>query len=109
MSVKPIVLRERAHLDIDEAVEHYLVEAGPAIALDLLDALEVILHQISEQPASGSPRYALELGIPRLRFWPTGNFPYLVFYVENEVEVEVWRVLHGSRDIPAWVRELREA
>jgi len=84
----PVVLRERAHRDIDEAVEHYLAEAGPAVTLDFVDALEGALRQISEQPR---------------------KFPYLVFYVETAVEVDVWRVLHGSRDIPACVREPREA
>lgn len=103
MSGKPVILRERALRDIDEAVEHYLAEAGPAVALDLVDALEGILRQISEQPASGSPRYAHELDIPSLRFRPIGKFPYLVFYVERAVEIEVWRVLHGSQDIPAWL------
>ena len=109
MSGKPGVLRERAHRDIDEAGEHHLAEAGPAVKLDFVDALEGALRQISEQPTSDSPRYTHELDIPSLRFRPTGKFPYLVFYVERAAEVEVWRVLHGSRDIPAWVRELHEA
>ncbi len=109
MSGKPGVLRERAHRDIDEAGEHHLAEAGPAVKLDFVDALEGALRQISEQPTSDSPRYTHELDIPSLRFRPTGKFPYLVFYVERAAEVEVWRVLQGSRDIPAWVRELHEA
>ena len=104
MSGKPVVLRARALRDIDEAVEHYLAEAGAAVALDLVNALEGALRQISEHPTSGSPRYAHELDIPSLRFRPTGKFPYLVFYVETALEVDVWRVLHGSRDIPAWLR-----
>ena len=28
-----------------------------------------------------------------------------VFYVEREADIDVWRVLHGARDIPAWLRE----
>ena len=52
----------------------------------------------------GSPRYADELDIPGLRFRSAGKFPYLVFYVETEAEIDVWRVLHGARDIPAWMR-----
>ena len=108
MSGKPVVLRERARRDIDEAVEHYLAEAGPSVALAFIDALEDAFRLIGEQPAAGSPRYAHELDIPGLRFRPTGKFPYLVFHVEGEAEVEVWRVLHGTRDIPAWMREPRE-
>ena len=108
MSGKPVVLRERARRDIDEAVEHYLAEAGPAVALAFINALEDAFRLIGEQPAAGSPRYAHELDIPGLRFRPMGKFPYLVFHVGGEAEVDVWRVLHGARDIPAWMREPRE-
>ena len=103
MSGKPVVLRERARRDIDEAIEHYLSEAGPALAPDFIDALDDTRRQIGERPASGSPRHAHELDIPGLRFQSVGRFPYLVFYVEKEAEIDVWRVLHGARDIPAWM------
>jgi plasmid stabilization system protein ParE len=32
------------------------------------------------------------------------GFPYLIFYVERESELDVWRMLHGQRDIPAWLQ-----
>ena len=104
MTAKPVTLHERAQRDIDEAIDHYLVEAGQALALSFIDALESTLRLISEQPESGSPRYAHELDIPGLRFQSTGRFPYLVFYAERATEVDVWRVLHAARDIPAWMR-----
>ena len=31
------------------------------------------------------------------------RFPYLIFYFERDDCVDVWRVLHGQRDIPAWM------
>ena len=108
MSGKPVVLRERARRDIDGADEHQLAEAGPAVAPAFVDALEDALRLVGEQPAAGSPRYAHELDVPGLRFRPMGEFPYLVFHVEGKAEVDVWRVLHGARDIPAWMREPRE-
>ena len=108
MSGKPVILRERAQRDVDEAIEHYLAEAGPAVALAFIDAVEDTRRRIGEQPAAGSPRLAHELNIPDLRFRPAEKFPYLVFYVERETEIDVWRVLHGARDIPAWMREPRE-
>ena len=107
MSGKPVVLRERARRDIDEAVEHYLAEAGPVVALAFVDALEDTRRHIGEQPARGSPRYAHELDIPGLRVQSAGKFPYLVFDVEREAEIDVWRVLHAARDIPAWMGEPR--
>ena len=104
MSGKPVVLRERTRRDIDEAIEHDLSEAGPAAALDFVNALEETCRRIGERPASGSPRHAHELDLPGLRFKSVGKFPYLVFYVEREADIDVWRVLHGARDIPAWMR-----
>ena len=105
MSGKPVVLRERARRDVDEVVEYYLSEAGVADTLAFIDALEVSLRQVGEHPAAGSSRYAHELDLPDLRFRTVGKFPYLVFYVEQEAEIDVWRVLHGARDIAAWLRE----
>ena len=108
MSGKPVVLRERAQRDVDEAVGHYLTEAATAVALDFIDALEDACRQIGARPATGSPRYAHELDIPGLRFRTVKRFPYMVFYVERAAEIDVWRVLHGARDIPAWMQESRE-
>ena len=54
---------------------------------------------------AGSPRFSYELGLPGLRAYALQRFPYLVFYVEREDFVDVWRVLHGHRDIPAWLSE----
>ena len=73
-----------------------------------IDALQVSLRQISDHPAAGSSRYAHELNLPGLRSRTVGKFPYLVFYIEHTVELDVWRILHGARDIPAWMREPRE-
>ena len=109
MSGKRVVLRERARRDVDEAMEHYLNEAGPALALAFIDALEDAFRGIGERPAAGSPRYAHELDIPDLRFRPAGKFPYLIFYVETGSEIDVWRVLHGARDIPEWMGEAGDA
>jgi len=108
VKLKPVVPRVRAERDVDEALAHYLSEASGRAALRFIDALERAYAQIGRHPASGSPRYARELSIPGLRFRPLRRFPYLVFYVEREDHVDVWRVLHGRRDIPSWLQEPRE-
>jgi len=102
---KSVVLRERARHDIDGAVAHYLTEAGSVVALAFVDAVEDALRRVGERPGAGSPRFAHELDIPELRFLAAGKFPYLVFYVERDAEVDVWRILHGARDVPVWMRE----
>ena len=47
-----------------------------------------------------------ELNLPGLRFWPLTRYPHLVFYVERPDHIDVWRVLHGTRDIPQWMVEV---
>lgn len=105
MTSKTVVLRERALRDIDDAVAYYLDAAGAKVALGFVDALERACRHLSTHPGIGSPRYAHELDLPDLRCWPLQRFPYLIFYVEGENGVDVWRVLHAERDIPAWLRE----
>ena len=94
MSNKPLILRERAKQDIDDAIEHYLAEAGESVALEFINAVERTRHRIGAHPGSGSPRYAHDLDIPGLRFHVAEKFPYLIFYIEREREIDVWRVLH---------------
>ncbi len=100
----PVVPRERAHRDIEEAIGHYLEEGAGEAALGFIDALERAFTQIGRHPESGSTRFAHELNLPGLRSWPLKHFPYLVFYVFREARVDVWRILHSNRDIPNWLQ-----
>ncbi|MCC6610393.1 MAG: type II toxin-antitoxin system RelE/ParE family toxin [Burkholderiales bacterium] len=103
MKIKPAVLRERAGRDVQEAIDYYLGEGAPQAASGFVDALEQALQHIEHHAATGSPRYAHELDLPGLRCWQLKGYPYLVFYVERDDHVDVWRVLHASCDIPAWM------
>ena len=103
--MKAVVPREQAIRDVDDAITYYLDEAAEQAALGFVDALEQAYSHIGRHPATGSPRYAHELNLPSLRSWPLTHFPYLVFYIELPDRVDVWRVLHEQRDIPAWMRE----
>ncbi len=98
------MLRARADLDIVEAIDHYLTESTAAAA-GFVDAVEEALTHIRRAPDSGSPRWSHELRIPGLRSWPCGRYPQIVFYMPLPQRVEVWRVLQGSRDIPARLGE----
>lgn len=105
MKTKPVVPREQARQDVDQALAYYLDEAAEQVAFGFIDALARAYAHIGRHPATGSPRYAHELNLPGLCSWPLTRYPYLVFYVEREDHVDVWRVLHGQRDIPAWLRQ----
>lgn len=103
MKVKPVVARELANNDIDEIIAYYLGESAEQAAYGFIDALEDAYAHIGRHPATGSPRYAHELNLPGLRFWPVTRYPHIVFYLERPDHIDVWRVLHGTRDIPQWM------
>ena len=105
MKAKAVVPREQANRDVEEAVAYYLSEGAANAASGFIDALAQAYAHIGRHPATGSPRYAHELNLPGLRFWPLARYPHLVFYIERTDHVDVWRVLHGQRDIPAWMHE----
>lgn len=105
MSAKPVVPRARAVRDAEDAVDFYAAEAGERVALRFVDALEAAYLAIGRHPSAGSPRYAHELDLPGLRSRLLRRFPFVVFYVERPDHVDVWRVLHAERDIPASLQE----
>ena len=105
MTSKPVIPREHAEQDVDEAIDHYLSEDAPEAALGFIDALEQGYRHIGGHPDTGSSRYASELSLPGLRFWRSKKYPHLVFYVERRNHIDVWRVLHGTRDIPSSMQD----
>ena len=105
MTGKPVVPREQANRDVDAGITFYLDDDARSAALGLIDAIEEAYGLISRNPAIGSPRYAHELNLPGLRVWGLNRYPFLVFYVEQPDHIDVWRVLHAQRDIPAWLQQ----
>ena len=103
MTGKPVIPRERAKLDAEDAALFYLHEGGDSIASRFVDALESAFHHLSKYPGAGSIRLANEIGIPELRSWPLQSYPFLVFYRECDGHIDVLRVLNSYRDIPAWM------
>ena len=97
---KPVRLRALAAPDLDGAREYYRHESGEQIALEFIDAVEHGIQRISRRPQVGSLRFAYELAIPDLRAWPLRRFPYVVFYVIADDQIDVWRILHDRRDVP---------
>ncbi|HEX8739976.1 MAG TPA: type II toxin-antitoxin system RelE/ParE family toxin [Casimicrobiaceae bacterium] len=104
MTGKRAVLRKRADRDLEEALDFYVRRGAPRAALEFIDALEQALGAIECHPAIGSTRYATELDLPGLRCRQFKGHSHLVFFIEREHHLDVWRVLHGNRDIPAWLQ-----
>lgn len=103
--MKRVVQRSLAQRDIAQAFEHYLEEAGSEVATGFIRAMDECMSRIAKFPESGSPRHAGALGIPGLRFAPVEEFPYLAFYLVADAHLDVLRVLHRHRDIPALFTE----
>ena len=101
MKARPVVLRATADRDIATAIGHYQTEGPATLTMNFISGIESAFRHIAQFPGSGSPKYGLALNLPGLRSWPVEGFPYLVFYTETTTHLDVWRVLHAERDIPA--------
>jgi toxin ParE1/3/4 len=102
---KPVRLRRLAVDDIETAVVYLLTEAPAGVAARFVDAVERALQHVGRHPHSGSLRFSYDVDIPQLRAWPLTGFPYLVFYVEHDNEIDVWRIPHTRRDIPSMLAD----
>ena len=96
---KPVVPRVLAENDLDRACDHYMTTSGTDVAVDFLHDFESVVAFVSRFPATGSPRYGYEPSLAGIRFWPMKKFPFLIFYIETEHYIDVWRVMHGNMDI----------
>ena len=94
-------LRSVAAADIAAAVSYYRDQASPQTATDFVDHLEAAIEHLRHHPLTGSLQFSYELEIPDLRSWPLRKFPYLIFYMPEDSRIDIWRVLHARRDIPA--------
>lgn len=101
MKGKRIVLSAHARAEIRQATAWYRAEGGPALAHRWADAIKHALLHIGAHPKSGFSRYAIELSLEGIRCWQVHGFPYLVFYAERDKQIDVSRVLHAQRAIPA--------
>lgn len=100
MNPKPVVLRDKALHDFEQVIDHYRSGVSPLLARSFGVALQEAFRHLSLFPASGSTRYSRDLKVSGLRSWPVSGYPYLVFYAEQELSIDIYRVLHTARDLP---------
>ena len=73
-------------------------KANPVAAKAFIEAAYDGFEFIARNPGIGRKR--ADLGFPQVRSWRIDGFRrYLIFYREFPEKVQIWRVLHGGRDL----------
>lgn len=94
--------------DFDQRYRWYLEQASEELAERFLDAVLVTARSLTNQPDLGRRRKLRNPTLRDLRSFRV-NPPFnkiLIFYRVTKDSVELWRLMHGSRDLP---RRLVEA
>jgi toxin ParE1/3/4 len=77
-----------------------LADIAVYLAFRFLDAAEASFKQLTAMPAMGVARTYRDPELDGVRMWRIAGFDsYLIFYRPTETDVEIIRVIHGSRDI----------
>lgn len=89
-----LVILPAARADLIE-IGDFIAQDDPRRAASFVAEIEAKMRAAAERPMSFPARDELH---ERLRSARYGR--YLIFFVEQEDEVRVVRVLHGARDLP---------
>jgi plasmid stabilization system protein ParE len=98
--VKPFLLAPEAAQDLDDIWE-YIVQDDIEAADRFIQRLHETMLKLAATPGAGHTREDLTEDRPIL-FWPVGH--YLILYRAASSSIEVLAVVHGKRDIPAFIR-----
>lgn len=93
--MKRVLKTPVAEADLEE-IGIYIAQDDPDASDRLLDAIADKLALLAESPGIGRAREELA---PGLRSFPVSS--YVVFYRSIDDGIDVIRVLHAARDIPA--------
>lgn len=94
-----IDIRPRASAQIDDAVDYYSTVASPDTAQRFIDSFQAACHLLAQRPDVGSRRYAHLLPGLESRCWTLDHFPYRIFYVHEQSELQILAVVHERRDL----------
>ncbi len=96
-----IVQRARARADLLELAA-WIAAGNPAAALALYDAYEHSLDLLAESPLLGRPYTSADPRLAGMRVLAVHRFRKILIFCRLLPEaVEIVRILHGARDIPA--------
>lgn len=80
-------------------------DESPRAARGFMAAMQDAAINLGRHPQMGSERP--ELADPPVRFWPVPRYRYVVVYNSAGIPPRILRVLHGSRDLPTLLSNLR--
>src|SRR5438876_1121763 len=102
---RQLVVSPQADQDVKE-ISEYIGHRNAIAAKRFLKVLKKTFEKLAFWPALGA---AWEGGaVPDLRFWPLPRYKnYVIFYRPIVNGVEILRVVHGARDYPNLLEELR--
>lgn len=92
-----VVLRPDAEADVRAAVEYYGA-AATDLGVEFIEELDRLLLRLSEFPRSAQRVQ----GFDAVRRALLRRFSFAVFYVEEEDQVVVLRVMHTARSTETW-------
>lgn len=100
MASARIIRSASARQDLDDIWDYLAAEAGPDIADMVLARLFEALYRAADRPLLHRPRPEY-LGAPRR----INVFRYAILYepLPEGDGIFLWRVIHGSRDLPRFV------
>jgi toxin ParE1/3/4 len=91
----PIVLRDEAQAEFDEAFDYYEAHR-PGLGVTFTERVQEVFDRISANPQL----HAVVLGDVRKAV--VARFPYCVYYRAEAARIEVIAVFHTSRDPSVW-------
>lgn len=86
-----------------QAIYRYIRQDDEEVARRFLESAYDSFEFLAENPMIGRARP--EFAHAGLRSWRVQGFrSYLIFYRMGNDRLQIWRVLHGSRDLPAMMK-----
>jgi toxin ParE1/3/4 len=106
---RKLTIRNRATQDLRQQANYILNNGNVDAAEHFLELAEATFAQILIVPRIGKSVDFISARMGEVRQWRMKNFQdYLVFYRVQDEEIEILRVLHGSRDLEDMLSTLDE-
>ncbi len=103
--IRGVRLRRFARRELEEIAD-FLADRNEAAALRFGAAVEDSLRRIAETPGIGHPWTAGDTLLRGVRTWPLSGYEsILIFYRPSPRGIEVMRIVHGARSLPAILEE----